>query len=145
MSTEANKSIVRRYIESGSRDDFAAWDGLCSPDMTLHIPGLPEPMRGLEAIKQFTAGMHSAFSGYDLHIGEVTAAGDTVDCQVTMRGRHTGPLLTPFGVIPPTGKDVVAAMPGHYRLAAGRIMEERVSLDLEGFMRQLGIAAPGRT
>jgi predicted ester cyclase len=141
MSAEANKAIVRRYIESGSRDDFAAWDELCAPEMALNVPGMPEPMRGLESIKQFTAGLHSAFSDYRLQIGDVTVEGDTVDCQVTMRGTHTGPLHTPFGVIPPTGKEVVAGMPGHYRLANGKIVEERVNMDLEDFMRQLGLDA----
>jgi hypothetical protein len=33
-------------------------------------------------------------------------------------------------------------MPGHYRLAGGKIEEERVDMDREDFMRQLGIAAP---
>jgi len=35
-------------------------------------------------------------------------------------------------------------MPGHYRLAGGKIEEERVDMDLEDFMRQLGIAAPAQ-
>lgn len=142
MSAEANKAIVRRYIERGSRDDFAAWDAICDPQMTLIVPGMPEPARGLEQVKGFTAALHSAFSGYQLQIEDLSAAGDSVTCRVTMRGTHTAPLHSPFGVIPPTGKTLESAMTSHYRLAGSKIVEERVEMDLAGMMAQLGVTMP---
>jgi ketosteroid isomerase-like protein len=59
MSVEANNELVRRYFEAGGRDDLGAWDSLCAPDMQL-LAGFGEPVRGLEAVKGFTAGFHAA-------------------------------------------------------------------------------------
>jgi predicted ester cyclase len=144
MSAEANKEIARRYFEAGERDDLAAWDDLCAPGMVLYLPGLPEPVRGLEGVRQFTATFHSAFTGYRLRISELIAEGDRVECRLTMGGTHTAPLISPAGVIPPTGKGFAVDTTSFLRLADGRIVEERVEMDLAEMMRQLGVSGvPG--
>jgi predicted ester cyclase len=140
MSAEANEAIARRYFETGQRDELAAWDDLCAPGMTLQLPGMPEPVRGLEDVRQFTAALHSAFSDYRLRINDLIAAGDQVECRLTMSGTHTAPLLSPAGMIPPTGKKFSVGMTSFLRLADGRIVEERVEMDLGAMMRQLGVS-----
>ena len=77
MAAGENKEVVRRYFEAGDRDDLAAWDALCAPDMVLD-PGFAEPTRGLEAVKQFTAGFHAAFADFFLRTEDLLADGDTV-------------------------------------------------------------------
>jgi predicted ester cyclase len=140
MSAEANKAIARRYFETGERDELAAWDDLCARAMTLQLPGMPEPVRGLDEVRQFTAALHSAFSDYRLRINELIAEGDQVECRLTMSGTHTAPLLSPAGMIPPTGKHFSVGMTSFLRFADDRIMAERVEMDLGEMMRQLGVS-----
>jgi predicted ester cyclase len=140
MSAEANKEIARRYFEAGERDDLAAWDELCVPDMVLLLPGLPDPIRGLEGVRQFTATFHSAFTGYRLQVNELIAEGEGVECRLTMGGTHTAPLISPAGVIPPTGKSFSVGSTSFLRIADGKIIEERVEMDLADMMAQLGVS-----
>ena len=64
----------------------------------------------------------------------VVADGDTVAIRYTMRGTHQGS----FAGVPATGKTVVAQSMAFYRLAGGKIVEERAQLDMLGVLQQLG-------
>jgi predicted ester cyclase len=132
------KEIVRQYFAAGDRNDFDAWDELCSPDMILY-PGFMEPIQGLEAIKQFTAGMHDALSDLYLTAHDLIAQGDRVAVRWNTGGTHTSPFPTPAGVIPPTGKRLSMSGMSILRVADGRIVEERSQGDILGFMQQLGV------
>src|SRR4051812_27661533 len=121
-----NKEIARRYFDAGHRNDLAAWDDLCSPDMLLD-PGFMPPIHGLDAVRQFTAGMHSAFSDFFLSVDDLIAEGDRVAARWREGGMHSGPLMTPDGtVIAPTGKRVTLTGISLLRVSDGRITEERV-------------------
>jgi ketosteroid isomerase-like protein len=135
-----NEEIARRYFQAGDDDDLAAWDALCDPEMVLDA-GFGEPMRGLEAVKQFTATFHGALSDFYLTVHELSSAGDQVEATWTTGGRHTSPLMSPVGVIPPTGREI--AMNGKSTLVidGGKIRSERVEADLAGVLAQLGAAA----
>jgi ketosteroid isomerase-like protein len=138
VSTEDNKALVRRYFEAGDRDDLSAWDQICSPDMVLN-PGFGEPIRGLDAVKAFTAGFHSAFSHLFLTVHDLIAEDDRVAARWTAGGTHTAPLGSPGGPIPPTGKQMAMQGISIVRLAHGKIVEERVQPDMLGAMQQLGV------
>jgi steroid delta-isomerase-like uncharacterized protein len=64
----------------------------------------------------------------------MVADGDTVAVRYTMTGTHRGD----FAGVPPTGKAVVAQSMAFYRLADGKIVEERAQLDMLSVLEQLG-------
>ena len=66
------------------------------------------------------------------------AAGDKEVVRWTIRGTHTGELMG----IPPTGKQVAWTGITIYRLADGKIVEEKGEEDALGFLQQLGVV-PG--
>jgi predicted ester cyclase len=134
---EPNKQIVRRYLAAGERNDFAVWDALCDVDMVLD-PGFMPPIHGLEAVKQFTAGMHSALSDFYLRADELVGEGDVVAARWTTGGVHSAPMATPVGTIPPPNKPVAMSGMSMIRLRDGKIVEERTQADILGFMQQLG-------
>jgi predicted ester cyclase len=138
MSTDDSKALTVRYFEAGDRNELDLWDELCAPDMVLY-PGFMEPVRGLDAIKQFTAGFHQAFSDFYLRIEDVVAEDDKVAVRMTTGGTHTAPMLTPNGEIPPTGKQIAMSGISIVRVAGGKIVEERPQMDILGFMQQLGV------
>jgi predicted ester cyclase len=137
--SERNEEIACRYFSAGNDDDLDAWDQICDPNMVLNA-GFGEPMRGLDAVKQFTATMHSAFSDFFLTVHELSSDGDQVVATWTTGGTQTNPLVSPMGVIPPTGRR--ASMDGKSTLLItnGKIMEERVEADVAGMLAQLGAA-----
>jgi predicted ester cyclase len=147
MSTEQNKAVVRRYFEGDhdGRDNVAVWDEICDHGMTVFGAGLPEPVKGLDAVKQFTTAIHSAFSDFGLTVEDLIADGDRVAARWIMRGTHSAPLALPGLSLPPTGKKIAVSGISICRLAGGKLVEERVEGDWMGMMQQLGaIPAPGQ-
>ena len=133
------KELVQRYFEAGERDDLEAWDEICSAEMVLDA-GMGDPIRGLGGVKTFTARFHSAFSEMFLTIHDLIAEGDCAAARWTSGGVHSGPLMSPGGEIPATGKRVAMNGMSFLRVANGRIIEERVQADIMGMMQQLGVA-----
>jgi predicted ester cyclase len=138
VSTEATKAIVRAYFAAGHRDDLAAWDALCAPDMRLVLGFLPT-IEGLDGVKSFTAGMHAACSPFFLRVEKILVEGDEAVAWWTTGGTHAGPLMSPAGPIPPSGREMSMAGVNLLRVENGRIVEERVLADLMGAMQQLGV------
>lgn len=138
MSVEANKELALRYFAAGDRDDLTAWDDVCAADMVL-MPGFGDPVRGLDAVKAFTAGFHSAFLSFYLRAEDLVADGDRVAVRWTTGGVHAAPLLSPGGEIPPTGKSLAMTGMSILRIANAKIVEERVQADILGALQQLGV------
>jgi steroid delta-isomerase-like uncharacterized protein len=140
MSLEENKAVVQRNYEELNRGNLVgAIDELYAEDFVLHVPGLPEPLRGREAFKQFvTAFFLDAFP--DLHetAEDLIAEGDKVAIRESYQGTHTGQ----FQGLAPTGQVVRFTSTDIYRIADGKIVEVWTELDALRMMQQLG-AIPG--
>jgi predicted ester cyclase len=74
-------------------------------------------------------------------------AEDAAAVELVFMGTHTGPLATPNGVIPPTGRRVTLQSASILRFKEGLIASEHAYPDQLDFMTQLGLmpAAPGAT
>src|SRR5581483_4205706 len=118
------------------RDCTATWDEICDPNMTLIASVFPEPMCGLEPLKQFTLAAHGAMSNFGITVDELIEEGDRIAARWTMRGTHTSPLPMPGFNIPPTGKQMAVSGMSILRLSGDRIVEERVEADWLGMMQQ---------
>jgi predicted ester cyclase len=135
MSLEANKAIVRRFIEAYNKRNLELFDDLVASDYVDH----QHQQRGREAfIRLFTM----AFKGFpDWHeaIEDVIAEGDKVWVRVKATGTHTGEWNL-FGVtIPPTGNKVILNMVFIWRIVNGKLVEGwEVDADLD-FLERLGI------
>jgi predicted ester cyclase len=70
-------------------------------------------------------------------VDQIVADGDRVAVQYTLRATQLGD----FGDIPPSGKPVVAQSMAFYRLADGKIVEERAQLDMLSVLQQIGAVA----
>ena len=101
------------------------------------LPGFAPPIEGLGAVKGFTAGFHRAFSPFYLRIEDVIAEDDRAAVRWTTGGTHSGPMLTPNGELPATGKDVSMTGISIVRVANGKVVEERIQADIMGMMQHL--------
>jgi steroid delta-isomerase-like uncharacterized protein len=90
---------------------------------------------GREAFKQVILGVRSGLPDVECEIHETIAQGDKVAARWTMRGTQTGEL----NGIPPTGKRVTLSGITIYRIADGKVVEERGQEDGLGFLQQLGV------
>jgi predicted ester cyclase len=138
MSTEDNRSLVRRYREIYSSNQLEALDTVLAPDFTPHnrmeMPGLPP---GLEGIKQIHLGTLAAFPDLRIMTEELIAEGDKVVEVWTMTMTHTG--VSIFGAPANSGKAVRTWGMSVYRIANGKIVEHWGEMDFVAVLIQLGL------
>jgi steroid delta-isomerase-like uncharacterized protein len=135
MSTEENKSIVRRFVdEVQSKDDIDAIDELCSPEFVNHSapPGVPS---NCEGVKQVTAMFRQAFPDSYFTVEDMVAEGDKVATRKTFHGTHQGEFMG----IPPTGQQVSTGLIDVVRIVDGKVVEHWSMGDNLGMMQQLGV------
>lgn len=135
-------ALVERYLDCVKRGDADGLAALYAVDAVVHDPLSPEPVRGREAI----AGVFSAFKRAipDMEwrlIRPPMKDGERVAFEITATGVNDGPMATPEGELPPTGRAISVEMALFETLDAdGLIAEERAYFDVTGFAAQLGLA-----
>ena len=138
MSTEQNKSIVRRYIEEAwNKGNVSIMDELMTADYARYTPG---GVLDRASQKQRINGFRAAFPDLHLNIKDMLAERDRVMFRVTVTGTHQNP----FQGIPPAGQQVSVEGIDVARLSGGKIVEQWGVVDLFTLLKQLGaISAPG--
>ena len=133
MSTEANKALLRRYVqEVENAGNLAALDELTSDDFVDHSvpPGLPP---GRDGTKQLLTMYFAAFSDLQATIDDMVAEGDKVVVRGTVRATHQGEFMG----IPPSGKQMMFTGIHIFRIAEGKIAEHWLEVDMLGLLQQL--------
>ena len=140
MSTEQNRTLIRRYFEQVvNQVDRAAAEELVAPNLVFNSPYTPEPVRDRESFLQMLTAVHTALEGFQLVDHDLLAEGDQVASRWTVYGTHQADL----GGMAPSGKQVAITGLSIYRIADGKIVEGWVQDDT---MQQLAAASqPTRT
>jgi steroid delta-isomerase-like uncharacterized protein len=134
MSTDTNKTIVRRIFEEGfNQNKPQVWDELIAPNYVNH--DFPAPAPGAEGFKMIAGMFLTAFPDLHTTIEDVVADGDRVATRGTFTGTHQGE----FNGIPPTGKSVKVSYIDIWRLENGKAVENWVQIDMVGLLQQLGV------
>ncbi|GAC1488448.1 MAG: hypothetical protein NVS1B1_04950 [Candidatus Limnocylindrales bacterium] len=125
----SNKELIRRYVAT-------VWNG-----RDLAAMGQFWTDEHVERMRAWWTRIHAAYSAFAVTIDDLVAEGDLVAARWTVRATHDGPVQTPWGAVPPTGRRQVSYQ-GHgiWRIANGLIAEGRGSqVDAPGLLRQLGV------
>ena len=126
MSTENNKSIIRRYIEELNRRNESILEELVADEFR-------------ETVRQGYLRNITAFPDYFVEIMEILAEGDQVAVEWSYRGVHRGA----YESYPPTGKAISGKAISIYRLKDRKIIDARGIWDRGELWQQLGLI-PGQ-
>lgn len=114
---EANKEIVRRYLEAWEQADLEGLDKVLAEDFVNHSPPLP-PDR--ESMTEYAVTMRSQFTTGEFTIQNIAAEGDFVFVYGDFQGVHNG---EPYAGIPATDTEVAFDYTILLRLEEGKIVE----------------------
>ena len=134
MSSDQNKTIVRRAFEEPWKGNLDVVDEVTAGDYVGHDPANPEPVHGPEGVKEFISTYRAAFPDARMTVDQQFAEGDLVATRWTAQGTHEGEL----DGIQPTGKQVTVSGLTTSRLSGGKIVEEFTQWDNYGMLQQLG-------
>ena len=104
------------------------------PEFVLRTPFMPEPIVGIQALKDAIANLRVTFPDFEGKIEELTVKGDEIWSRYTMTGTNTGPL----GDLPPTGKKMHVTGMAITRVADGKVIEDQTYWNVLGLYQQLG-------
>ena len=119
-----NEQIVRRAYEVAEKVDIKGWvesftsDGTFT-DMSIGVTYCgPDGPTGLGKTVEVYA---KAFPDMHRELYRVFSIDDVIVVELALQGTHKGPLSTPMGILPPTGKRMDAPCCDVFRLVNGKI------------------------
>jgi steroid delta-isomerase-like uncharacterized protein len=137
VALEANKALVRSFIETWNARDFARFDALMGEDAVLHIGGgevACDPAGTRAIAEEWT----SAFPDWRFEPLRLVAEGPLVVAHMPYSGTHRGPILG----VEATGRSCTVDEIVIFRIAESRIAEAWEVYDDAGMWRQLGVTPP---
>ncbi|MDT3446828.1 ester cyclase [Pseudofrankia sp. BMG5.37] len=132
-TAESNTRIMERFTrEFLPTGDAALAEEFISPDIVMYFAGQQQQGRG--TYLDIVAANRRAFPDLVWTVEDMVAEGDTVAVRYIMTGTHRGT----FAGVAATGRAVHAQSMAFYRLADGKIVEERAQLDMLSLLQQMG-------
>jgi hypothetical protein len=134
LSSQENKAtflhLFEQVFQKHTPDAFLEF---FAPDVVFHLSGLPQPLHGREAVKEWAAHYLSAWDA-QFTIQEEIAEGQTVAARWTVRAFHRREYLG----MPPTGTTVNFTELCIVHLAEGKAVEVWVMFDTLSVVQQMG-------
>lgn len=136
MSTEENKTVIRRYFdEVWIEEKIEILGELVAENALGHDATSAEPVVGFENVKQVVSLFHKVFPDIQILLHDLIAEGDKVVARWGLRGTHSHLFMG----VPASGKTVNVNGIIIFRLEHKKISEYWGSFDTLGLMKQIGV------
>jgi steroid delta-isomerase-like uncharacterized protein len=133
--TEAAKALITAYNDKN-------WDRVkagITPDFLYEEVATARRIEGADQTVTAWKGWAQAFPDSKASFDRTHVAGnDTVVLELTWRGTHQGPLETPAGSIPATGKKIEIRAVAIIELKGEKARTQRHFFDMATLLQQLG-------
>ena len=132
----AAKALLQAYNDK-------KWDAVkagITPDFDYDEVGTGRKVKGADQCIAIWKGWAAALPDSKATINSTCTSGNTVIFEVTWTGTHKGPLQTPKGAIPATGKKIDVRACIVHEIAGDKVKEERHYFDLMTLLAQIGAA-----
>ncbi len=140
----ANRQLVHHLVECWNARDFDSYEAVLADDVDVELIPFETTLRGARTARAHAESQAAAFPDGKVVITAMRANGDGTVLEFVGRGTHTGPLVTPTGTIPPTGRGGELRYCFVYDIENGRIRRMRQYYDAATLMRVLGLLDVGR-
>ena len=139
MSNEQNQATVLAVYSGFNAQDWAGLLDLVTEDFELEDVALGVSWHGKEGWREWLVAWAVSMPDAMTRVDSITVQGDRIVTEHTGGGTHTGPLQTPAGTIPATGKTLQLRFAEIFEMRDGKIKTMRAYWDTATLMRQLGL------
>lgn len=140
MSAQENAVLANKIYQLWNNNQYDEVLALTHEDVEVTLVPFGQTFHGHEGFLAFMKSFKAAFP--DIAITEVIkqiATDEAVVSEFKARGTHTGPLMTPAGEVPPTGREVNLTVCEVWEIRDGKLAAFRNYQDAATMMRQLGL------
>ncbi len=131
--------VARGLVEAFNVSNWEGCEAAMTADSVYDEAATSRRLEGVEDIILYWQGWKEAMPDLKGTVTNVCGAGNTVLIEVTWKGTHTGPLQSPSGTVPATGKEQTTRAGWVMNFDDGKIKESRHYFDMLSFMQQLGL------
>ena len=134
----AHEALLHKILANFDSCDAEGTANLYEEDADYYL--YPDVIRGRAAIKESMEDWFRAFPDTKWELQNLMSSGDTFVAEGIFKGTHSGPLRTPEGEIPATGRSVEMPCCFIGRVSnKGLIAEDRTYINQAMMMEQLGL------
>lgn len=133
-----NGNLTRQLHDYFSTNQFDKCAEMAAPNVEVTAHSLGMTFRGHDEFRNFMSGFKQAFPDLELRHDSLISHGNKVALEMTATGTHTGPLQTPMGVIPSSGKKVELKVAEFFEWENGKFTKLANYQDAGSLMRQIG-------
>jgi ketosteroid isomerase-like protein len=134
-----NEQIIRHAYAVAEKVDIKGWTDCFTPDGTFTDNSINVTYRGPAELGKTVEVYAKAFPDMHRELYRFFNMGDIVVVELALQGTHKGPLPTPMGVVPPTGKRMNAPCADVFRIVDGKIQSFNCYPSGTVIFSQLGI------
>ena len=138
--TQGSEKVARAIVDAHNASDWAGAKNTLAPDSVYEEYGTQRRIEGSDAIVTVLQAWKTAFPDVKGTVNKALANGDTVNLEVTWRGTHSGPLETPNGSLPASGKSFTLVTAWSMDVQNGKIKNSRHYFDILTLLQQIGAA-----
>lgn len=134
-----NAAVANAAYDSFNRGDVAAILAIAQPDVSITFVAWGTTAHGLSGLEGFLRSWKGMAPDAVIEVRAQQAYDAGVTNENVIRGTNTGPISTPKGVLPPTGRTFAVPFCEVLRLRDGRIAASAVYADMQTLLTQLGL------
>jgi len=134
-----NAGIARSLYDHWNERQFDKIADLVAADGEIVFVGSDTHFAGPAGAVEYSQMWADGFPDGRVTIDNVIASGDHVVLQFTGEGTQTGPLKSPIGEIPPTGRSIRLKLCDVHEIRDGKIRSVQSYFDSASMLMQLGV------
>jgi steroid delta-isomerase-like uncharacterized protein len=139
-TAQANIDLQNRIYALFSAGKMADVLRLATDDVVVEMIPFGQIHHGHGGFREFMTAFATAFPDLRIEPRRQIADDGRVAAEFVAHGTHKGPLMTPNGPIPPTGKKVVFTVCEVWDIRDGKVCGLRNYQDAASILRQIGAA-----
>ena len=134
---DANQSVIMKYVDVWNKGDMALADEVLAANVARVGPDVRFSPSGIANVKAYITEARETYRDLKVTINRLESDADRVIMSWTLRGTYAGREFPEAA-----GARVRTIGTSIYRFVGGKIAEERISWDVLGLYRQLGVDPP---
>ena len=133
--------IAKSQISAYNQKDWTAVAAVLAPGCVYDEVATHRRVQGVNDIMAAWRGWATAIPDSKASFDSVSVSGNTVTLELTWRGVQTGPLETPAGALPPSGRSMDIRACQVVEVSDGKVQSIRHYFDMATLLQQLGAFA----
>jgi len=137
MANTSKENVIALH-DAFSKNQFDSVLDLCHDDVEVHAYAFGMNLKGKDGFMSFMQSFKSAFPDVIIYHRQFVEEGDKVAVEFTGKGTHTGPMQTPAGILPATGKKIEITVSEFMVWENGKLKSLHNYQDAGSLLRQIG-------